>query len=100
MDIGGGMRDIGGSMNRRQFLSSSGAVLALGCGVEVSAAAATVTEQAASSSVVPKRALMNLGCQSAPTNDAHLKYLARYGVQHICGYPETSEGASIRRSIS
>ncbi len=31
---------------------------------------------------------MKLGCQSAPTNDAHLKYFARYGVQNICGYPE------------
>jgi mannonate dehydratase len=31
---------------------------------------------------------MKLGCQSAPTNDVHLKYLARYGVQNICGYPE------------
>src|ERR1700761_7488449 len=37
-------------------------------------------------------ASMKLGCQSAPTSDAHLKYLARYGVKHICGYPETSEG--------
>ena len=40
----------------------------------------------------PKRVLLKLGCQSAPTTDAHLKYLARYGVRHICGYPETSEG--------
>ena len=31
---------------------------------------------------------MKLGCQSAPTNDTHLKYLARYGVRNICGYPE------------
>jgi mannonate dehydratase len=36
--------------------------------------------------------LLKLGCQSAPTTDAHLKYLTRYGVKHICGYPETSEG--------
>jgi len=35
----------------------------------------------------PGRALMKLGCQSAPTNDTHLKYLARYGVSIICGYP-------------
>lgn len=34
-----------------------------------------------------KPALMKLGCQSAPTNDTHLKYLARYGVKNICGYP-------------
>ena len=39
-----------------------------------------------------KPALMKLGCQSKPTNDVHLKYLARYGVRHICGYPGTSEG--------
>ena len=31
---------------------------------------------------------MRLGCQSAPTNDVHLKYLARYGVRDITGYPE------------
>ncbi len=39
-----------------------------------------------------KRALMKLGCQSAPTNDTHLKYLARYGVRNICGYPEIADG--------
>jgi mannonate dehydratase len=33
---------------------------------------------------------MKLGCQSEPMNDAHLKYLARYGVRNICGYPEIS----------
>ncbi len=66
--------------------------MALGGGVEVSAAAATAMEQVGGSSAVLKQALMKLGCQSAPTNDAHLKYLARYGVRHICGYPETSEG--------
>ena len=33
---------------------------------------------------------MKLGCQSAPTNEAHLKYFARYGVRNICGYPEIS----------
>jgi mannonate dehydratase len=31
---------------------------------------------------------MKLGCQSAPTNAAHLGYFARYGIRHICGYPE------------
>jgi mannonate dehydratase len=35
---------------------------------------------------------MKLGCQSAPTTDAHLKFLARYGVKHICGYPEIADG--------
>jgi mannonate dehydratase len=32
--------------------------------------------------------LMKLGDQTAPTNDVHLKYLARYGVRNICGYPQ------------
>ena len=31
---------------------------------------------------------MKLGDQSAPTNDTHLKYLARYSVRNICGYPQ------------
>ena len=31
---------------------------------------------------------MKLGDQSAPTNDTHLAYLARYGVRNICGYPQ------------
>ena len=35
---------------------------------------------------------MKLGCQTAPTNDTHLKYLARYGVKNICGYPEIADG--------
>jgi mannonate dehydratase len=70
-------------MNRRRFISSSGvAALALGRG---SAVAAGLREP------VAKPALMKLGCQSAPTNDAHLKYLARYGVRNICGYPGGDE---------
>jgi mannonate dehydratase len=64
-------------MNRRQFVASSAGALALG-GPEPAASAA------------PTRALMKLGCQSAPTNEAHLKYFARYGVRNICGYPEIS----------
>ena len=40
-----------------------------------------------------KPLLMKLGCQSAPTTDVHLKYLARYGVRNICGYPETAGDA-------
>jgi mannonate dehydratase len=35
---------------------------------------------------------MKLGDQTAPTNDVHLKYLARYGVRNICGYPEIQGG--------
>jgi mannonate dehydratase len=31
---------------------------------------------------------MKLGCQSAPSNEAHFAYLARYGVRNVCGYPD------------
>jgi mannonate dehydratase len=64
-------------MNRREFFSSSSAAAMIGLG---------------SNTPAPTRALMKLGCQSAPTNDTHLKYLARYGVRHICGYPQISDG--------
>ena len=59
-------------MNRRQFVLTS--ALASGFPVRCQDAG--------------KPARMKLGCQSEPTNDAHLKYLARYGVRNICGYPE------------
>ncbi|SFS17183.1 D-mannonate dehydratase [Granulicella pectinivorans] len=70
-------------IDRRQFLAS------------VSAAALTLKANAEAPKPAPKHtgpALFKLGCQSAPTNDAHLGYFARYGVRHICGYPETSGG--------
>jgi mannonate dehydratase len=71
-------------MNRRQFLSSSSvAALAIGKGSTLSAAPAAPAT---------KPVLLKLGCQSAPTNDTHLKYLARYGVRNICGYPEIADG--------
>src|SRR3954447_2850443 len=57
-------------MNRRQFISSSGAA-----GI-ASASASAQTKKGADTA--PKRALMKLGCQSAPTNEAHVKYFARY----------------------
>jgi mannonate dehydratase len=59
-------------MNRRQFVFSS----AVASGLSMSGQGAG------------KPAQIKLGCQSEPTNDAHLKYLARYGVRNICGYPE------------
>lgn len=70
-------------MNRRNFVSSSGAAaIALGAGLKPSRCSAARG----------KRTLFKLGCQSAPTNDTHLKYLARYGVRNICGYPEIADG--------
>jgi mannonate dehydratase len=75
-------------MNRRKFLAGTSAgAFALGAGIDLPAAGG-----AGKSAHSTKPALMKLGCQSAPTTDAHLKYLARYGVKHICGYPQTSDG--------
>lgn len=62
-------------MNRRRFFQSTSAVALAATAPPPTPAAPT------------KRALMRLGCQSAPTNDVHLKYLARYGVKDITGYP-------------
>src|SRR4051812_35671536 len=67
-------------MNRRTFLSSSGA-----------AAAALATPPAAPAATTPP-VLMKLGCQSAPSNETHFKYFARYGVRNVCGYPEIADG--------
>src|SRR5271168_2879570 len=67
-------------MNRRRFVTYSGA-----------AAAASLASSPAPAAPA-KRAMMKLGCQSAPTNETHLKYFARYGVRNICGYPEIADG--------
>ena len=67
-------------MNRRQFIASGGAVGLM--------AASGTAPMAASGNSVSEPGRMKLGDQTAPTNDAHLKYLARYGVRNICGYPQ------------
>ena len=69
------------NVDRREFLSSASA-----------AGLAFTSSDRASAQPPVKRALMKLGCQSAPTNDTHLRYLARYGVSDICGYPEIADG--------
>src|SRR3954453_4759796 len=66
-------------MNRRDFLSSRSAV-------------APLTALPSAAAPPPEPVLMRLGCQSAPTNEQHLQYLERYGVQGICGYPEIADG--------
>jgi mannonate dehydratase len=68
-------------MNRRQFVSSSGVVAAL---------AGSSPEQV--SAAPGKPVLMKLGCQSAPSNEKHFQYFARYGVRNVCAYPETADG--------
>ena len=66
-------------MDRRQFIASSGAAGLLAAQGKTGSAAAAAASSASG--------LMKLGDQTAPTNDVHLKYLARYGVRNICGYP-------------
>src|SRR6266550_2564542 len=78
----------GAIVNRRQFISSSSAA-----GFAATSAAASASAQTRSAAdSAPKRALMKLGCQSAPTSEAHLKYFARFGVKNICGYPTIADG--------
>ena len=67
-------------MNRRQFIACSGAAGILAAqGIEPAVSSAEPES-------APER--MKLGDQTEPTNETHLRYLARYGVRHICGYPE------------
>jgi mannonate dehydratase len=61
-------------MNRRDFFSSTTGALT-----------------SAALDAAP-RGHMKLGCQSAPTTETHLRYLARYGVANICGYPQIADG--------
>ena len=68
-------------MNRRTFFSTTGAA---------AAALSTTVPPAAAAPSPPVR--MKIGCQSAPTNDVHLKYFARYGVRDITGYPQIADG--------
>jgi mannonate dehydratase len=70
-------------MNRRKFLASTGAASLAALGAPSPYAAADPAGLS-----VAQPVLMKLGDQTAPTNDTHLKYLARYGVRNICGYPQ------------
>jgi hypothetical protein len=65
-------------MNRRHFIAAGGAAGLV--------AARRSISTAASAAPASTPVLMKLGCQTAPTNDVHLRYLARYGVQNIGGY--------------
>ncbi len=62
-------------MDRRQFVHSSGAAALLAATRSSFSAAAPASD-------------IKLGCQSAPSNEKHFRYFARYGVRNICGYPE------------
>jgi mannonate dehydratase len=71
-------------MNRRQFFKTTSAAGVL--------AASRTSMPAAHAAPASSPARMKLGDQTAPTNDTHLAYLARYGVRNICGYPQIEGG--------
>ena len=73
-----------GSMNRREFLTTGSAAGLLAA----RATTASAVSEPAKTSMPSDRVRMKLGDQSKPTNNAHLAYLARYGVRNVCGYPE------------
>ena len=70
-------------MDRRCFLASATGAAALLAAQPTPAISAFAP---AAPSTTP--ALFKLGDQTAPTNETHLQYLARYGVRNICGYPQ------------
>jgi mannonate dehydratase len=74
-------------MNRRKFFSASGA------------AALAASSPAAAPAAAAQPLLMKLGCQSAPTNDKHVAYFARYGVRNICGYPEIADPGRLYATV-
>jgi len=73
-------------MNRRKFIASTGVAAAALHSGRLSAAANPAPQAAG------RPVLMKLGCQNPPSTDTHFKYLARYGVRNICGYPEIAGG--------
>jgi mannonate dehydratase len=66
-------------MDRREFLTS---------GAAATLAVASEPESAAADSSASLPVLMKVGDQTAPSTETHFRYLARYGVRNICGYPE------------
>jgi mannonate dehydratase len=79
------------NLDRRKFISSS----ATGAGL-LSATALSSSQASAQNGVpqmvAPKnRVLMKLGCQSPPSTDEHFTFLARYGIQHVNGYPTRAD---------
>ncbi len=68
-------------MNRRDFVSSSGAA----------ATALAAAAPASRSAATPRRALMKLGTESS-VNEERLTYLVRLGVKNICSGPKPPDG--------
>lgn len=69
-------------MKRRTFLASAAAAA-----VSVPAAHASAPPSHPASRAERRRALMKVGCQRAPIEEARLQFLKRHAVDHICGIP-------------
>lgn len=80
-------------MDRRRFITAGA----------IAAAATSVSPAVAQSSRDPaqitRKAKMKLGCQSAPSNDEHFAYFARYGVRNVCGSPKIEDSARLHPTI-
>jgi mannonate dehydratase len=73
-------------MKRRDFFSIAGAA-------GVGTVAVGMTALAARAAARPKAALMKVGTQQGPVNDAMLQYFKRHGVSHLCAaVPRTPDG--------
>ncbi len=72
-------------MKRRDFIVASTGALAAVTAPNSSSAAST--SPALGKNPGRTRALMKLGCQRAPIEDARLEFLKRHAVDHICGAP-------------
>src|SRR5437660_2551199 len=78
-------------MNRRTFISSSGAVAAAAL---TSGGLAPQTASAAT----PKRALMKVGA-TAQCDDEHLKAVARYGIKHVVSAPPIADAGRLYATV-
>jgi len=70
------------SINRRRFVSLTGAALAA---------------RPLSAAPPPPAGQVKLGCQSEPSDERHFQYFARYGVRNICAYPATIAVDDLKR---
>src|SRR5262245_23933508 len=78
-------------MNRRNFISTSAIGAALSA-AQTSAKAATTGPAA---DYQPKKAVMKLGCQSAPATDKRLQFFKRHSVNNISADTPRAEGEGL-----
>jgi mannonate dehydratase len=81
-------------VDRRRFISASGLVAA------AVAVPPGVAQAASTSSTATRGVKMKLGCQSAPSNEEHFAYFARYGVRNVCGYPQIDDPGRIYPTVA